>query len=105
MASIQVAPASEVPEGTGKTFTINGQKIAIFQANGTFYAMDDTCSHAEASLGAGEVDPDEETVECPLHGSMFGLASGKPRTLPAYEPVATYPVKVEDGMLIVEYSG
>jgi 3-phenylpropionate/trans-cinnamate dioxygenase ferredoxin subunit len=99
-----VAAAADIPEGTGKTFEIEGHKIAIFHAEGSFYALDDTCSHAEASLGAGEVDADELTVECPLHGSLFGLQTGKPRTLPAYEPVSTYTVTVEDGMLIVEYS-
>jgi 3-phenylpropionate/trans-cinnamate dioxygenase ferredoxin subunit len=105
MAPVQVAAVTDVPEGTAKTFTINGHTIAVVQANGTFYAMDDTCSHAEASLGEGEVDTDEMTLECPLHGSLFGLETGKPRTLPAYEPVSTYPVSVEDGMIIVEYSG
>jgi 3-phenylpropionate/trans-cinnamate dioxygenase ferredoxin subunit len=103
MAAIQVGAVSEVPEGTGKTFKVNGHTIAIFHANGAFYALDDTCSHAEASLGAGEVDTDEETVECPLHGSLFELHSGKPRTLPAFEPVKTYTVRVEDGMLVVDY--
>jgi 3-phenylpropionate/trans-cinnamate dioxygenase ferredoxin subunit len=104
MARVRVAAAADIPEGTGKTFEIEGHKIAIFHAEGSFYALDDTCSHAEASLGAGEVDSDELTVECPLHGSLFGLETGKPRTLPAYEPVSTYTVSVEDGMLIVEYS-
>jgi 3-phenylpropionate/trans-cinnamate dioxygenase ferredoxin subunit len=104
MAPVRVAPATEVPEGTAKTFTIEGHKIAIVNAGGTFYAMDDTCSHAEASLGEGEVDTDELTLECPLHGSLFALETGRPRTLPAFEPVSTYAVTVEDGMLIVEYS-
>lgn len=104
MARLPVAAASEVPEGTGKTFQVAGHPIAIFQVNGTFYAIDDTCSHADASLGAGEVDADEGTVECPLHGSLFSLETGKPRTLPAYERVATYAVTVEDGMLFVDYS-
>jgi 3-phenylpropionate/trans-cinnamate dioxygenase ferredoxin subunit len=104
MADVRVAAVTDIPEGTGKTFEIEGHRIAVFHADGDFYALDDRCSHAEASLGEGEVDPDELTVECPLHGSLFVLETGKPRTLPAFEPVATYPVRVEDGMIIVEYS-
>ncbi len=104
MAAITVAAVADVPEGTAKTFVVEGHKIAVVHAEGTFYALDDTCSHAEASLGEGEVDSDELTVECPLHGSLFALESGRPRTLPAFEPVSTYPVRVEDGMIIVDYS-
>ncbi|NJK79462.1 MAG: non-heme iron oxygenase ferredoxin subunit [Chloroflexaceae bacterium] len=104
MAWVRIANVNEVPEGTGKTFTINNHQIAVFQVEGQFYALDDTCSHAEASLGEGEVDVEERCVECPLHGSLFDLATGQPRTLPAYEPVPTYPVRIEEGMIIVEYS-
>lgn len=106
MAPVRVAPVSDVPEGTGKTFEIQGRAIAIFHADGNLYALDDRCSHAEASLGEGDVDTDEMCVECPLHGSLFDLKTGKPRTLPAFEPVSTYPVSVDtDGTIIVEYSG
>jgi 3-phenylpropionate/trans-cinnamate dioxygenase ferredoxin subunit len=104
MAAVRVAAVSDVPEGTAHTVEIAGHKIAIVNAGGTFYALDDTCSHAEASLGEGEVDTDELTVECPLHGSQFSLETGKPRTLPAFEPVSTYTVRIEDGSIIVEYS-
>lgn len=106
MASLRVGAVAEVPEGTGKTFMVNGHAIAVFHINGTLYALDDKCSHAEASLGAGDVDTDECAVECPLHGSLFDLETGRPRTLPAYEPVATYTVYVdEDSMIVVEYTG
>ncbi len=104
MPFVRIAAVEEVPEGTGKTFTIAGHPIALFHLNGTFYAIDDTCSHAEASLGEGEVDSDEMTVECPLHGSLFQLETGKPRTLPAYEPVSTYTVKIEGSEVFVDYS-
>jgi 3-phenylpropionate/trans-cinnamate dioxygenase ferredoxin subunit len=104
MAFIRIAAVDEVPTGTGKTFVIDEHPIAVFNIDGTFYALDDTCSHAEASLGEGEVDGDDLTVECPLHGSLFHLQSGKPRTLPAYEPVKTYTVKVEGDAVFVDYS-
>jgi len=105
MAAVQVATVAEIPEGTAKTVEINGHKIVVCHAEGTFYALDDTCSHAEASLGEGEVDSDELTIECPRHGSQFSLETGKPRNLPAYEPVTTYAVSVQDDAVFVEYSG
>lgn len=103
MPAFQVGLVADVPEGTGKTFTVNGHPIAVFHVDGAWYALDDTCSHAEASLGMGELDTDEYTVECPLHGSAFDLRTGKPRTLPAFEPVATYSVRVDGDMLYVEF--
>ncbi len=103
MAAVQIAMVADVPEGSGKTFRIGEHPIAVFRVNDTFYALDDTCSHADASLGAGEVDPDELCVECPLHGSLFDLTSGTPRTLPAFEPVATYKIWVEGDALFVDF--
>ena len=65
-------------------------------------AMDDVCSHAHAYLSEGEIDEDDLTVECPRHGSMFELETGKPRALPATLPVRTYPVKVEGDDILIE---
>ncbi|NJP05847.1 MAG: non-heme iron oxygenase ferredoxin subunit [Chloroflexaceae bacterium] len=104
MSPVRVASVADVPEGSAHTVEVNGHTIVIVHAGGAFYALDNTCSHADASLGEGEVDSDEMTIECPLHGSLFSLETGKPRTLPAYEPVATYPVTIENGELFVEYS-
>lgn len=103
MAAVKIGTVHEVAADSGKTFVVNGHLIAVFYVDGAYYAIDDTCSHAEASLGAGEVDSDELTVECPLHGSAFSLESGKPRTLPAFEPVATYKVWADGDNLFVEY--
>jgi 3-phenylpropionate/trans-cinnamate dioxygenase ferredoxin subunit len=105
MPSVHVAAVADIPEGSAKKVMIEGRPVAVVHAEGSFYALDDTCSHAEASLSEGEVDTDEMTIECPLHGSLFALKTGRPRTLPAYEPVNTYEVRVEDGQVFVEYSG
>lgn len=102
MAWTRIAAVADVPEGSGKAFTAGGQRIAVFCAGGAFYAIDDTCSHAQASLSEGELDTDELCVECPLHGSPFHLETGQPRTLPAYAPVRTYAVRVEGDDLLVE---
>lgn len=104
MPAIQVGTLADVPEGTGKAFDVAGRRIAVFQVDGELFAIDDTCSHADASLSAGELDTDELCIECPLHGSLFDLRSGKPRTLPAFEAVATHKAYAEGDLLFVEYS-
>ncbi len=102
MTKIRVAAAQEVADGTGKPFLVEGHKIAVFRIGDGWYALDDTCSHADASLGAGEVDSDEGCVECPRHGALFDLASGHPRTMPAHKPVQTYPITIENGHIMIE---
>jgi len=91
---VAVANVNDVEEGTAKAFTVNGEMIAIVRCDGQFYAINNICSHAYAELHEGEVDPDECTIECPLHGSLFSLETGRPRTLPAVTPVATYPLQI-----------
>ncbi|MGQ9927049.1 MAG: non-heme iron oxygenase ferredoxin subunit [Chloroflexaceae bacterium] len=104
MPSITIASLADLPDGTGRAFEINGRRIAVFRVADKVYAIDDTCSHAEASLSAGEFDPDELCVECPLHGSLFDVRTGAPRTLPAFEPVTTYRAFIEDDTVFVECS-
>ena len=71
-------------------------------STGTFYALDDTCSHAEASLSEGDLDIDRCVIECPLHGSSFDLRTGDPLSLPAVEPVRVHRIETtDDGMLRV----
>lgn len=95
----RVAHAADIPEGSGRCFTVNGKKIAVFRVGDAFYAVDDTCTHAEASLSEGEVSGHE--VECPRHGARFDLRTGEALCLPATRPVDTYPVRVEDGEVLV----
>jgi 3-phenylpropionate/trans-cinnamate dioxygenase ferredoxin subunit len=76
--------------------------IAVYRLNDGFYATEDTCSHAQASLSAGDIDLEECTVECPYHASAFDIRTGRVLSLPANRPVKTYPVKVEGGEVFVE---
>jgi len=103
MPAIQIGTLADVPEGTGKTFAVAGRRVAVFRAEGEIYAIDDICSHGHASLGAGEFDPDELCVECPLHGSLFDVRTGFPRTFPAFEPVAAYRAFADGDALFVEF--
>jgi 3-phenylpropionate/trans-cinnamate dioxygenase ferredoxin subunit len=70
--------------------------------NGDVLAIEDRCSHDDGDLMEGDLDPDACTVECPRHGSLFDLRTGKPLTLPAYAPVDTFAVSVEDGVIKIE---
>ena len=99
----EVATTADIPEGEARRFVVDRVEIAVVNlGNGQFLAVDDICSHAEASLSEGEVDIDLESIECPRHGSTFDLRTGKPLNLPAYVPIDTYAVEVEDGVIKVE---
>jgi 3-phenylpropionate/trans-cinnamate dioxygenase ferredoxin component len=76
--------------------------IAVYRLNDGYYATEDNCSHAQASLAAGDIDLDECSVECPYHGSLFDIRSGRVLSLPASRPIKTYPVKVVDDEVLVE---
>ncbi|MEF3275262.1 MAG: non-heme iron oxygenase ferredoxin subunit [Chloroflexus sp.] len=105
MDLVDVCDLNDVPVGSGRAFTIGERRIAIFRvAEHEVYAIDDRCSHDEASLSEGDVDVEELCVECPMHGSLFDLRTGRPRTLPAFTPVATYRSEVRDGRIFVEFS-
>ena len=82
---------------------VDGRKIGVFRdADGAFYAIEDRCSHDDGPLAEGEFDPGACTVECPRHGSLFDLRTGRPKTLPAYQPVETFDVRVENGEVKLE---
>ena len=93
---VPIGRTTDVPEGEARRFDIGGRDIAVANlGDGRFLAVDDTCSHAEASLSEGELDPEACSIECPMHGSCFDLRTGEPTSLPATEPVSVYPVRVE----------
>lgn len=96
---VRVASVEDVPPGQGKAIALDGRRIALFNVSGTFYAIDDTCTHEEASLAAGALYGD--IVACPKHGSRFHLPTGRVLSLPAVIPVNTYPVKVESGQVLL----
>jgi 3-phenylpropionate/trans-cinnamate dioxygenase ferredoxin component len=99
---IDVCPLSELPPGAKRIIEWEDIEIGVFNCNGVLYAVEDRCSHDDGPLAEGEMDPDNCTVECPRHGSLFDLRTGKPLTLPAYEPVDTFPVVVEDNVIKLE---
>ena len=97
---IQIARTSEIPQGTIKMIEANGARIALANIDGTFYAIEDRCSHDDGPLGQGELDGKE--VECPRHGARFDMTTGKPMNLPAVVPVKSFQVKVDDNNILIE---
>jgi 3-phenylpropionate/trans-cinnamate dioxygenase ferredoxin subunit len=101
--TITVCPAEELSAGQMKLVEADGIKIGVFRcAAGELYAIEDRCSHDDGPLAEGEFDVDACTVECPRHGSLFDVRSGRPKTLPAYQPVETFEVREEDGEIKLE---
>jgi 3-phenylpropionate/trans-cinnamate dioxygenase ferredoxin subunit len=102
MPPIDVVPADELPPGSLKIVSVGSLRIGVYNLNGKLCAIEDRCSHDDGPLCEGDYDPEEGVVVCPRHGATFDICSGRPLTLPAYEPVETFPVRVEDGIVKVD---
>jgi 3-phenylpropionate/trans-cinnamate dioxygenase ferredoxin subunit len=98
----QVCAAGDLAPGGATTLEVD-PPIAVFSVDGTYYAIDDTCTHETFSLAEGFLDGAE--VECPLHFAKFDLRTGEALCMPATVDVRTYAVKVEDGHIFVDLSG
>jgi nitrite reductase/ring-hydroxylating ferredoxin subunit len=96
---VRVADAGDIAPGEGLRVEIGDEPVAIWNVDGEFYATTDTCSHEESSLTEGDLWGD--VVECALHGAQFNVRTGEVLSLPAIFPIATYPVKIEDGAVYV----
>ena len=85
-----------VDEGGALKIDVNGLEIALFHIGGEYFAVDDRCSHGNASMSEGYVE-DDGTVECPLHAARFCVRTGVPLCQPATVAIRTYPVTLVDG--------
>ena len=103
MTAQKVLNVSELQQDTPVRVEVGGVPIAVvLDSNGDVHAIGDTCTHGDISLAEGFVEGD--TLECWAHGSAFGLNDGKPRNLPAYEPVPVFAVEIIDGDIYVDAS-
>ncbi|CAN5500822.1 non-heme iron oxygenase ferredoxin subunit [soil metagenome] len=103
MSAEKVFALDELEPGSARKVVLEGIAIAVVRDSaGAVHALGDTCTHGDISLSEGFVE--EETLECWAHGSAFGLADGKPRNLPAYEPVPVFAVEIIDGDIYVDPS-
>jgi 3-phenylpropionate/trans-cinnamate dioxygenase ferredoxin subunit len=98
---IVVCPVEELPPGEMKLVHAGEISVGVYNCGGSFYALEDRCSHDDGPLVEGDWEPDECVVICPRHGSRFDIETGRALTLPAYLPVETFPVRVEDGLVKV----
>lgn len=92
MAFVKVAMVPEVPSGKSKQVKVSGKTLALFNVNGQFYAIDDTCPHRGAPLSEGELH--EHEVVCPWHAAAFDVTTGAHLCPPARSDVSSYKVQV-----------
>jgi NAD(P)H-dependent nitrite reductase small subunit len=95
----RVAATSDIPRGEGRRVKLGELEIAVFNIDGEFYAIDDVCTHAFASLSEGFVEGD--VIECPLHSGRFDIKTGKAVGAPCEVDVRAYPVRREDDAILV----
>lgn len=101
MTAQRVCADAELEPGSALRVVLDGIPIAVVRdSQGTVHALGDTCTHGDISLADGFVEDD--TLECWAHGSRFSLTTGKPLTLPAYQPVPVFAVELRDGEILVD---
>jgi len=101
MPAIKICEEDDLEVGAAVRVVIDGVPIALVRDSaGAIHAIGDTCTHGDISLSEGFVEGD--TLECWAHGSKFSLQTGRPTTLPAYEPVPVYPVTLVDGEVFID---
>lgn len=96
---VSVASKDEVGNGERILLEIDGQAIALFNIAGKFFAIADVCSHDDGPLAEGELEAYE--IACPRHGAHFDLRTGKALTLPAVVDIPAYPVRAEEGEILI----
>ncbi len=99
MGYLKVAQTTEIPDGEGRSYEVDGKAVAVFNVHGTFYALDNTCPHRGGPLGEGYLE--EKVVTCPWHGWRFDVATGACSANPATQ-VLQYPLKVAGTDILVE---
>jgi 3-phenylpropionate/trans-cinnamate dioxygenase ferredoxin subunit len=98
-----IATESELVEGEAQVYQVGEFYIAVCKIVGKIYAVEDRCTHDDGPLGEGAIDGHE--IECPRHGARFDVRSGEICRMPAYGPITTFPVTVENGFVFVDLPG
>lgn len=94
-----VAKTADLDDDEAVQVLVDGQEIAIYNLGGEFFATDDICTHAYASLADGYVENGQ--IECPLHGGCFDIKTGKAATAPCTVDLKTYEVKIDGDDILV----
>jgi 3-phenylpropionate/trans-cinnamate dioxygenase ferredoxin subunit len=96
---VDVAAADALEPGQVRVVDADGTAIAVFNIEGSYYAIEDVCTHDGGELASGSLEGDQ--IVCPRHGARFCVRTGEALTAPAYEPTATFPVRVQSGIVQV----
>ena len=95
---VKVCQTGDVRPGSGKSIEVDGKAVAIFNVDGNFYALNDTCGHRGGPLGEGELDG--KTVVCPWHGWRYDVTTGANQLVPE-QPTQSYEIKVEGNEVFI----
>ena len=96
---VEIAPASELPNGERMFVDIGDTPIVVFNIGGQLFAIGDVCTHDDGPLGDGDIE--DFNVTCPRHGAKFDVRTGKVTSMPAVEDIPAYPVQVRDGIIFL----
>jgi 3-phenylpropionate/trans-cinnamate dioxygenase ferredoxin subunit len=96
---VAVAKVGELAPGSHRVVDVDGAAVVVFNLGGEYFAIEDVCTHDGGQLTGGTVEGEE--IVCPRHGARFSIRTGEALTAPAYEPVAKFPVRVENGLIQV----
>ena len=96
---IDVAAAVDIAPGSYQLVDVDDRPVAVFNVDGEFFALEDSCSHDQNTLTGGCIDGDQ--IECPRHGARFCIRTGEALTPPAYEALQTFSVRIQNGVVQV----
>lgn len=98
---VKVANVNDLKPGEGKVISENGKELALFNANGKFFCIENECPHRGGPLGEGFLD--DEIVTCPLHGAKYDIKTGKLLTqFPPSHDVKAFKVEIKNGEVFVD---
>ncbi|HVL56310.1 MAG TPA: non-heme iron oxygenase ferredoxin subunit [Burkholderiaceae bacterium] len=100
---IRAIAVGDVPEDDVVGVTLQGRPIAVYNLGGRFYATANVCTHQHACLSDGFVIDD--VIECPLHQGRFHIPTGRAKGAPVHVDLRTYPVRVEEGIVLIDLAG
>ena len=96
---LDIAPASELPNGERLFVEVEGKSLVIFNIADRFFSIGDICSHDDGPVGDGDLEG--FNVVCPRHGGEFDVRTGQAVQMPAVVDIPAYPVRIVDGMIQV----
>jgi 3-phenylpropionate/trans-cinnamate dioxygenase ferredoxin subunit len=96
---VDAVDQNALADGEHVVIDVDGVDVAVFKIDGRFYAIEDVCTHDGAEIASGELDGDE--IICPRHGARFCVKTGEVKAPPAYEDIACFPVRIENGRVQV----